>query len=98
MNVFRAVENRIAIVRSANTGISGFIDPYGRTIGKVEEQGRDVFVAGYLTKDIALARQKTFYTLYGEVWAYLNLAVTFLLIATAFVGMVAQQRRTPGGC
>jgi len=98
MNVFRAVENRIALVRSANIGISAFIDPYGRIVGKVEEQGQDVFVAGYLTKDIALTRHKTFYTLYGEVWAYVNLAVTFFLIAAAFVGMAAQQRRVLSSC
>jgi apolipoprotein N-acyltransferase len=84
MNVFRAVENRISVVRSANTGISGFIDPYGRISGKVKKNDKDIFVAGYLTREILLRRQTTFYTQYGDLWAYLNLIVTFFLLSVAF--------------
>ena len=32
MVVFRSVENHLAFARSANTGISGFIDPFGRIV------------------------------------------------------------------
>ena len=32
MVVFRSVENHLAFARAANTGISGFIDPFGRII------------------------------------------------------------------
>jgi apolipoprotein N-acyltransferase len=34
MACMRAVENRVWLVRVANTGISGFVDPYGRVIKK----------------------------------------------------------------
>jgi apolipoprotein N-acyltransferase len=36
MAVFRAVENKRALVRAANTGISGFIDPLGRITEQTE--------------------------------------------------------------
>lgn len=34
--VLRAVENRMAVVRSANTGISGIVDPLGRVVARTE--------------------------------------------------------------
>ena len=36
MAVLRAVENRRALVRAANTGISGFVDPLGRITARTE--------------------------------------------------------------
>lgn len=84
MSVFRAVENRISIARAANTGISGFVDPYGRLIGTVRNSERQIFVDGYLTRDIPLSRRKTFYTRYGDLFAYLNVLLTISLVtATA---------------
>ena len=82
MTVFRAVENRRSIARSANTGISGFIDPYGRILAKVEDHNRkDIFVEGHVTADVPLFDGKTFYTMYGDVWAYINLIATTMMLA-----------------
>lgn len=96
MNVFRAVENRISVVRAANTGVSGFIDPYGRILGKVEEEGKNSFVAGYLTRSIPLAQSPPFYSRHGDVWAYGSLAVTgfFLLLAIGDIQRKARQKPT----
>lgn len=85
MNVFRAVENRIPIARAANTGISGFIDAYGRIIGKVTNEKKDTFVSGFLTKDLPLVRARTFYTLYGDVFAGAALIFCAALLAASFV-------------
>jgi apolipoprotein N-acyltransferase len=32
----RAIEEGIPLIRSANTGISGFYDAYGRTMGEIK--------------------------------------------------------------
>jgi len=82
MNVFRAVENRRAMVRSANTGVSGFIDPYGRIFARVQDVNqKDLFVDGYATAVVPLTQEKTFYTRYGDVWAYANLIAAILMLA-----------------
>ncbi len=75
--VFRAVENKRTLVRSANTGISGFIDPTGRI--RTETQ---LFVADTKTIHTSLMHIKTIYTKYGDVFAFLCLAASFINILT----------------
>ena len=83
--VFRAVEHRIAIARSANTGISAFIDPSGRITDRVQDHGRDLFVEGYLTHAVPLLRTHTFYTLYGDIFAYGNILLSLFLLISSFI-------------
>jgi apolipoprotein N-acyltransferase len=76
MAVLRAVENRMPVVRSANTGISGFIDAKGRVM-----QNSDIFVEATLTKEVFIKGfQKTFYTKYGDLFSFLCIIVTFLYV------------------
>lgn len=84
MNVFRAVENRVYLVRCANTGVSCIIDPYGRLVDRVkDEMDRDIFVRGVLSRTVIPFDSKTLYTLYGDWFAWLCLLCSagFLLIA-----------------
>jgi len=69
-SVFRAVENRIYLVRAANTGISGFIAPSGKITSLVHDQaGREIFVEGYRTQEVTIVkRQLSFYSRYGDVF------------------------------
>ncbi|MFA4991967.1 MAG: apolipoprotein N-acyltransferase [Candidatus Omnitrophota bacterium] len=48
-SVFRAIENRVPVVRAANTGYSCFIDSKGRIHDSVEENKAHLFVTGYKT-------------------------------------------------
>jgi apolipoprotein N-acyltransferase len=69
MAVFRAVENRRALVRAANTGISGFIDPAGRIIGSTP-----LFEDAVMTKKVPVLKELTFYTRFGDIFALACLA------------------------
>ncbi len=79
MAVFRAVENRTPVVRAANTGISGFIDSKGRI-----SQKSDIFVEAVLTNDISVGNQKSFYSKYGDLFAYLCTIYSALLLIGKF--------------
>ena len=82
MVVFRAVENRVAVARSATTGVSAFIDPQGKIVARVSDgNGGDLFVRGILAWDVPLSEEKTFYTRYGDVFArVISLAVLCMLL------------------
>ena len=82
MVVFRAVENRIAFARAANTGISGFIDAEGHIL-----RTTDLFVEGALSGEVRTGGPRTFYTAYGDLFAY------FCVILTLFVAALTWRRR-----
>jgi apolipoprotein N-acyltransferase len=84
MNVFRAVENRVAIARAANTGISGFIDPVGRILGTVNKNNQEILVEGYLVKDLPLSQPGTFYTRHGDLFAWLCLGMLLVMLFWSF--------------
>ncbi len=77
-SVFRAVENRVYLVRAANTGVSGFILPTGKIISLVQdESSRKIFVDGFATQDIFMPEWPlSFYTRYGDIF----IIVCFLLV------------------
>ena len=65
MVVFRSVENHLAFARSANTGISGFIDPFGRIV-----EATPIFTEQAVRARIQAWRPHTFYSRHGDVFAY----------------------------
>lgn len=84
VSVFRAVENRIFVIRCSNTGISCIVDPYGRILDRVKDQkGRDIFVRGVIRGEIVPLESTTIYTQYGDllVWISLLVSASFLIMA-----------------
>lgn len=63
MAVFRAVENRRPLIRAANTGISGFIDPVGRILAQTP-----LFEEAVMTRSVPVIRgMDTIYTRHGAL-------------------------------
>jgi apolipoprotein N-acyltransferase len=60
--VLRAVENRRSVVRAANTGISGFIDPSGRVLEKTS-----LFTTTAVTRPMPALEMISFYTRHGDL-------------------------------
>lgn len=90
-SIFRAVENHRPVVRSANTGVSAFIDSVGRLYGGVrDEKGNKTYVSGFAIQPVALETQMSFYTRYGDVFAYL----CCLMTVVSLVGRFGWQNQT----
>jgi len=88
MAVFRAVENKRSLVRAANTGISGFIDPAGRVLsqsGLSEE-------AAMMCPVPVIKNQTTIYTRYGNLLVLGCFLVTALIIITRSASQVFEKR------
>jgi apolipoprotein N-acyltransferase len=69
-SVFRAVENRVYVIRSANTGVSGFIAPTGKILSSVSDAGGNrIFITGYATHEIFTSIDYlSFYTRFGDLF------------------------------
>jgi len=81
-SVFRAVENRVPVVRSANTGISAFVDFTGKIQSQVEVNGRETFIAGYCTDEVKTTPVRSHYTAYGDTFVYFSGLFLILLLAS----------------
>jgi len=81
----RAIENRVPIVRCANTGISGVIDPIGIVQMKIPLGEQSILKA-----EILPAQKLTFYTKYGEVFAILCIIITIGIFTTTWIKRIKQ--------
>jgi apolipoprotein N-acyltransferase len=79
----RAIEQGRYLVRSANTGISGIVDPYGRVVEKT-----DIFQSAVLVGEARFLRTSTFYGRHGDLLAYLSTVATAALLVAGITRRV----------
>ncbi len=78
ISVFRAVENRRWMVRSANSGVSAVVDAAGRIISRT-----DIFEKGMIVSNVKLGEGLSLYTRLGNwfAWVCVAMGVVFLGVA-----------------
>src|SRR5205814_2278025 len=81
----RAIEEGRYLVRAANTGVSGIVDPYGRVLEKTP-----IFQPAVVVGEARFLQTSTFYARHGDVLPYAALFMTLALIVTA-----RRERRAP---
>ena len=71
----RAVEEGRYLVRAANTGVSGIVDPYGHVL---ERTG--IYQPAVVVGDVRLLTAATLYAQVGDVIAYASIVATLVLL------------------
>jgi apolipoprotein N-acyltransferase len=87
MEAMRAVENRVPLVRAANTGFSAVVTPDGQVHAHTA-----LYETTYLVADLAWPDVASFYTQYGDVFAY-----ACALAASIMLGYAYYHSRRYGG-
>ncbi len=66
---FRAVENRVPVVRAVNCGISGYIDSNGRVVEVLQRAGQSRMVCGTMVAQVLVDGRVSPYSLSGDIFA-----------------------------
>jgi apolipoprotein N-acyltransferase len=80
--IFRCVETRRPMVRAANTGVTCFVNEFGRVTQKLQDDTGSTFTEGVLTGEVKISTENelTFYTRHGELFAKLCGVLTGIAI------------------
>ena len=88
MTVYRSVETRRSMARSANTGISGFIDPLGRVMSQ-----SGLFIDWAEAAEVPLLEEKTFFVRGGYLFAPICGAVACMIIVSTLLSKKRGRKR-----
>ncbi|MFP3979928.1 MAG: apolipoprotein N-acyltransferase [Desulfobacterales bacterium] len=90
MAVVRTVENRRTLVRAANTGISGYVDPAGRVL---ETSG--IFETAALVRPVPVIQDRmTFYSRRGDVLPWIAMAAGLAMVLVSLANGLKKRPRT----
>ena len=99
--IFRCVETRCPMVRAANTGVTCFVNEFGRVTQVLQDDTGSTFTEGVLSGEVNVPqdRQLTFYARHGELFAKLCACVTLIAIVVGVVRIVLLKRtgNSPNG-
>jgi apolipoprotein N-acyltransferase len=96
---FRAVENRLTIVRSVNTGISCLIDSYGHirngySAGTLPLKALDrTGLAGWFSDTVPIDKRATFFSKYGELLDFCCETIVILLIILMILAKIFRSKK-----
>ena len=93
--LFRCVETRRPMVRAANTGVTCFINQFGRITDTLRDDVGSTFTEGILTGDVDVptGNELTFYVRHGEIFTKACVGITFLILLSLAPRIL---RRRPG--
>ena len=73
--IMRAIENRVGVVRSANTGFSFFVDPLGKVYGQLESSKSNM-----RRETVHTTSGLTFYARFGDLIGLVSFVGTILML------------------
>ena len=81
--IFRCVENKLPMIRDANTGVTCLVDRLGRVGETLQTESGDTYIEGVLFGKVAAPKNPrlTFYARNGEVFSMACLAIASLAAA-----------------
>jgi apolipoprotein N-acyltransferase len=93
--IFRCVETRRPMVRAANTGVTCFINQFGRVTQMLRDETGSTFTEGVLAGEIKLPieQELTFYVRHGELFAKVCAAITLITLILT----IARRAKRRGG-
>ena len=81
--IFRCVETRRPMIRAANTGVTCFVNQFGRITQMLTDETGSTFTEGVLASEskVPTEHELTFYARHGELFAKACAVITLLAVA-----------------